>query len=476
VVKANLTAATPVISGTEKVGSTLTADAGTWAPTGVALSYQWKADGTAVGTDSASYVLTGADAGATITVTVTGTKAGYNTASGTSFGTGDIADGDLSVGTVTITGTAQVGETVTANPGTWGPGMVGLTYQWYVGDLSSPIPGATDADYVVAPQTWNGVLIVVVTGTQAGYTVAEAQKSTAAVIAGTLTAETPTITGTPVIGGTLTAHAGVWGPEGVVLAYQWAVGGVDVSATSTTYTPVSGDVGKTVTVTVTGTLSGAAYTPRSLESDPTGPVAERAFVTVDPTIAGTAQVGATLTATAPAWTPAATTTVYQWLADGVAITDANGLSYTVTVADLGKKLTFEVSGTADGYAEAVATSAETAAVVDGVLTTVTPTIAPTAPKVGDTLTATVGTWAPAAAALSYQWLADNAVITGATGVTYLLDAADLGKKISFAVTGTLAGYTTATATSVQTSAVANGEITTGRLAGASRYDTAVEIS
>ena len=71
----------PTISGTPKVGFTLTADAGSWEPDGVELHYQWKADGSNIGTDSTTYALTGADVGKTITVTVTVTKDGYTATS-----------------------------------------------------------------------------------------------------------------------------------------------------------------------------------------------------------------------------------------------------------------------------------------------------------------------------------------------------------------------------------------------------------
>ena len=49
------------------------------------LSYQWKRGGTAIsGATSATYKTVSADAGKAITVTVTGTKAGYTTLSKTS--------------------------------------------------------------------------------------------------------------------------------------------------------------------------------------------------------------------------------------------------------------------------------------------------------------------------------------------------------------------------------------------------------
>ncbi len=57
------------------------------------------------------------------------------------------------------------------------------------------------------------------------------------------------------------------------------------------------------------------------------------------------------------------------------------------------------------------------------------------PAIGQTLTATVQDWSPTPTSISYQWLADGTPITGATGLTYLVQPADVGKSISFAETG-----------------------------------------
>jgi hypothetical protein len=72
----------PTITGTVKVGSTLTAVPGTWGPAPVALTYQWKANGVVItGATAATHEVGAAQLGKTLTVTVTGTKAGYTTKS-----------------------------------------------------------------------------------------------------------------------------------------------------------------------------------------------------------------------------------------------------------------------------------------------------------------------------------------------------------------------------------------------------------
>lgn len=80
-----VTAATPTISGSAKVGSMLTARANTWSPTPTKFTYQWKRAGKTISKATGSkYKLTKSDKGKAITVTVTGTRSGYTTAAHTS--------------------------------------------------------------------------------------------------------------------------------------------------------------------------------------------------------------------------------------------------------------------------------------------------------------------------------------------------------------------------------------------------------
>ncbi|RIJ76679.1 hypothetical protein D1871_11455 [Nakamurella silvestris] len=64
------------------------------------------------------------------------------------------------------------------------------------------------------------------------------------------------------------------------------------------------------------------------------------------------------------------------------------------------------------------------------------------PKAGSTLTATTGSWTPAATTYRYQWKADGKAIAGATGRTFTVRTADRGRLITVTVTGSRSGYTT----------------------------------
>jgi len=65
----------------------------------------------------------------------------------------------------------------------------------------------------------------------------------------------PAITGTAQVGVTLSASTGTWsGTPTPTYAYQWFADGVSIAgATSSSYVPVTGDIGKAVSVTVTAT-------------------------------------------------------------------------------------------------------------------------------------------------------------------------------------------------------------------------------
>ncbi|MCE1180399.1 MAG: carboxypeptidase-like regulatory domain-containing protein [Micrococcales bacterium] len=270
-------------------------------------------------------------------------------------------------------------------------------------------------------------------------------------------APVPTVSGTPMVGSTLTGSAGAWSPTPDTLAYQWVVGGVAVpGATGTTYVPVAADQGKTVGLRVTAVKAG--YRVTSAVSASVGPVIGL-LTAPTPTVSGTAKVGSGLTASPGAWGPAPVTLSYQWFRSGVAISGATASGYTLTGADYAKTITVRVTGAKAGYATVAKTSAATAAVAIGSLTpTPVPTITGTK-KVGYRLTATPGAWGPAPVTLSYQWFRSGVAISGATASGYTLTGADYAKTITVRVTGRKTGYTTVTKASLATAAIAIGTLT-----------------
>ena len=133
---------------------------------------------------------------------------------------------------------------------------------------------------------------------------------------------------------------------------------------------------------------------------------------------------------------------YQWLSSrDTEIDGATGTTYTLQGTDLGKIIKVRVTFTDDAGNEETLTSAATDAVEARPNSPATgdPTISGTA-QVGETLTADASGIADedglTNATFAYQWLADGADITGATGVTYIPVAADEGKAMNVRVTFT----------------------------------------
>ncbi|MFT3889484.1 MAG: CHAP domain-containing protein [Arachnia sp.] len=455
-VKPAVTAATPKVAGRAEFGAELTATAGSWAPSGVKLSYQWRRDGDAIkGATAAAYELVEADVDAAITVTVTGSKSGYTSVAKTSSATAKVKGLALeTTPTPTVSGTSAVGMKLTATPGEWDEG-VALAYQWLRDgkDISS----ATKATYTLAAADKGAKVGVRVTGAKPGYNAIAKTSATVKVAAGVLTATpVPSISGEAKVLKTLTADAGTWAPSGVKFSYQWLRAGKAISkATGKTYVLTSADLGKTISVKVTGAKDG--FTSVTTTSEPTAAVAVADVVAAPaakPSISGTARVGTKLTATSDAWTPSGTSLAYAWLRNGKAIKGATASTYTPTADDLGAALSVAITGSASGFESATVTTAATGKVAPGTLsTTPTPTVSGTA-KVLKKLTASPGTWKPSGVKLTYQWLRDGKAISGATKSSYTPSADDQGKRLTVKVTGSKAGYTTASKTSSSTATIA----------------------
>ncbi|MRJ76720.1 hypothetical protein GEV29_09245 [Aeromicrobium sp. SMF47] len=371
---------------------------------------------------------------------------------------GEVIDIEIKLGpapavagsTPTITGTPQVGQQLTADPGTWGPAGVELAYQWLAN--GAPIEGATQATYTPSIEDATKTITVRVTGTLAHHTTtAKTSAATAPVAKPVVAGSTPTITGTPQVGQQLTADPGTWGPTGVELAYQWLANGAPIEgATQATYTSSIEDATKTITVRVTGTL--AHHTATTKTSAATAPVATPPVVTgAAPTISGTPRSGKTLSVATGSWGPAGVTLARQWRADGAAITGATGSTLRLSNAHAGKKITVTVTGTIEGGEPVVRTSAATAK-VQGVLTAKKVTISGTA-KVGRTLRAKTGSWGPAPVTSSYKWYRNGRAISGQKKSTYKVRKADVGKRITVRVTQRKSSYVTVSKLSSKTAKV-----------------------
>ena len=452
----------PTISGTVLVGETLAADtSGVSDADGLdnaTFSYQWLADSVDIqGATDNTYILVAADEGMAIQVRVSFTDDGGNEETLTSAATAAVAalPNIPATGTLSISGTAQVGQTLTADTSGISDGngldAAAFSYQWLADSVD--IQDATDNTYPPVAADEGKTIRVRVSFTDDGgneETLTSAATAAVAALPNIPATGTLSISGTAQVGQTLTADtSGISDADGLTNAtysYQWLADSVDIqSATDNTYPLVAADVGKTIQVRVSFTDDGG--NEETLTSAATAAVAALPNIPATglPTISGTAQVGETLMADTSAIADGngldAAAFSYQWLADGVDIQGATDNTYPLVAADEGMAIQVRVSFTDDGGNEETLTSAATAAVeaAPNLPATGTPSISGTA-QVGETLTADTSAIADgnglAATALRYQWLADGVDIQGATDNTYILVASDVGKAIKVRVSFT----------------------------------------
>ncbi|MGH6844490.1 MAG: right-handed parallel beta-helix repeat-containing protein, partial [Methylocella sp.] len=297
--------------------------------------------------------------------TMTGTTNTPNKTYG--FSVSELAAIPVNMAVPTITGTAQVGQTLTASHGTWTNAPTSYTYQWK-SSASGTIAGATAASYVpVTSDIGNTLTVSVVAANASGSSAPAASAATKAVAAaGSVPANSvlPTISGVPQVGQTLTASTGTWTNAPASFTYQWNRAGTAIGgAIASTYVPVAADVGATLTVSVVATNSAGSSSPAT--SAATSAIAGAAAVPVNtalPAISGVAQVGQTLTATNGTWTNSPTSFTYQWNRAGTLIGGAIASTYVPVAADVGATLTVSVVATNATGSSAPAISAPTSAV------------------------------------------------------------------------------------------------------------------
>jgi RHS repeat-associated protein len=174
-----------------------------------------------------------------------------------------------------ISGEAVDGRTLSASTGDWsGDGPISYVYQWRrcnsSGESCSNIAGATDPTYVLAAADVSSTLRVVVTASNAAGEASATSSASEVVAAGTLAnVSVPVISGSMRVGSALDADPSRWrGTPPISYAYQWQRcngSGEECAniegATKQSYTPVTGDLSKTMRVKVTATNSeGSAST------------------------------------------------------------------------------------------------------------------------------------------------------------------------------------------------------------------------
>jgi hypothetical protein len=309
--------AAPVVTGTGAVGSTLTATTGSTtgfpSPT---FTYQWFSSyaGQLVGATSATYVVQASDAYAGLYCVVKATNStGSATDKSNAIAVSTTALAPANVSVPTISGNLLIDQQLTAHVGSWtGFPTPSYTYQWFsttngpVATLGSVNGGS---GYTTAG-TFSGVPLT--GGSGSGAT------AVLTVAGGSVTAVTLVLPGTGyAVGDTLSADSTSTG--GVGSGFSVSVATLGSVGSDKVYLTQKADGGSTVTVKVTATNSAGSATAVSA-----GSVVLAAQVaplnSALPAITGNATVGSTLTVTPGTWTGTPTPALtYQWLSAGVPV-------------------------------------------------------------------------------------------------------------------------------------------------------------
>jgi hypothetical protein len=171
--------ALPTIVGTPSAGQTLIATTGMWTESPKSFAYQWQRCDTAgascasiAGAISQSYVVADLDVGATLRVSVTARNAaGAATAVSEPTIIVPAPGAPTNTSPPTISGTPQVGQSLTAATGTWTGIPTGFAFQWQRCNASGAscvaAVGATSRTYLLSGADAGATIRDVVTATNA---------------------------------------------------------------------------------------------------------------------------------------------------------------------------------------------------------------------------------------------------------------------------------------------------------------------
>ena len=506
----------PTIGGTARVGESLTASTSDIADAdglaNASFTYQWLADDLDIsGATGSSYTVITADAGKVIKVTVSFTDDAGNEESVTSAATAVVTQPPLTAsahdvpeshdGATAFTFELRFSEepgggfsatTLRDRALTVSGGTITNVRQLETGkklkwEITLQPSGNEEVTVILLPTIDCADQGAICTGDGRGLSVGRAilvlgpQNSAAS--------GAPTINGTAQVGEILTAStssiADADGVANATFTYQWLADDTDISgATGSSYTVVVADEGKVIKVTVSFTDD--AGNAETLTSAATTAVAQ-------PPMTATFHDGPSSHDGSAAFTfelrfsEAPVDSFSYSTVQNHAFTVTEGSVSNVRRLEAGKNVKWEITVTPDSNADvSITLNATTNCSSEGAICTSdggklsgglelvvpgppsnsaatgAPTISGTA-QVGQTLIASTSGIADADgvanATFTYQWLADDVDISGGTGSTYTLVAADEGKVITVTVSFTDDAGNAESLTSADTTAVAKPPLT-----------------
>jgi hypothetical protein len=323
----------------------------------ISFLYQWKNNGVNIlGETDSTYLIQLTDYTDTITCEVTATNGITPDATYTPSGVVVVQKPINTVAPV-VSGLNVAGNVLTTTDGTWtGNATITFSYQWYRDCY--PISGAITNSYTSSLLDERLPITCVVTGINA-YGVGDATSNALTIQAPPLNLQPPVIYGAWTVGSVLTVQDGYYSGFPIpTIARKWQFStdsGVTWNdyappETGTTYTIVTGDVGRLIRVFETATNPITSVNTPSNNANITS-TAQPPNISGTITISGVKIVGQTLTASVAGLTISGTPTptpTYQWYRGDNAISGATSLTYTLVASDAGENVWMRATYTNTG--------------------------------------------------------------------------------------------------------------------------------
>ena len=430
-----------VITGTATQGQLLTASNSIADVDGLGtISYQWLSDSDVIsGATSSTYTLNASDVGKTINV-----KASYTDLQGT---TESVTSSSVTVaaptnypptGSVTISGTAQQNQTLTAsNTLTDANGLGTVNYQW----LSEGVVISNQSSYALTQNDVGKNLSVTASYTDG---LGELESANSSFVKITNVNDAPTgsvlITGTTIQGQILTASNSLADLDGLgAISYQWLSNGEEISgANQPTYTLSATEIGKVISakasyIDLQNTAESVISNATALVTPPTnypptgnviiyGAANQNEILSVSNTLEDPNGLGAVS---------------YKWLSNGKAITGVTNNTYTLTQNELGTSVSVEANYVdLENNSESVTSNKVFVDEPINYPPTGNVTISGTTQQNQTLIASNTLTDANGLGTVNYQWLSEGVVIAGANQSTYTLTQSDVGKNIGVSASNT----------------------------------------
>jgi hypothetical protein len=493
------TSTIPTVAITDAAKSTLTATAAgpitgttTAGSAPATITWQWLRNGVNIpGATKQTYTLQSADWNTNVKVRLTAKLAGYtdvnleSTPINYSILTNPTTPPRITGNSWGVGTGIQVVDNnfVNSNGVNLTPGAV--TYEWLrtIGGKTTVAATGSDSYYVLTAADYGALMTARLTVTKPGYV--------------PLVFTTPNIGYTVQLGETTAGDAVVQdGPElGQLTAtvsdleplyptpsfsYKWYRNGVAISgATAKTYTLVSADYDKLISVQITMKRTNFTQVTTVLPSTE----AKHSFYMdpLPPELSGIPVVGSQLTATPPPYYENFDKTiqtvdavyVYSWYRSGTLISGQSSATYTLQSADKGKLISVKVTAKRAGRVALTSPTSDaigpvTAGTFEG---TFVPSIVGDAATKKKTVTVTGETVSsPTGYSKSYVWKRSGVTVSGATSNSLTLKSTDNTKDVTVTITLTKTGYSTKVITahvnaitSAEDVAITGGDIFTDTL-------------